>query len=91
MEGSYCGKTCTSSEVTLSLSQTGGNRLKIAGVRACRHVFAGQRHKGMSEPRRGRAPSLPRTAGPGQGLERHGSAAQPARMPPQQRLLTLIT
>lgn len=75
MEDSYCGKTCTSSQVTLSLSQTGGNRLKIAGVRACRHVFAGQRHKGMSEPRRGRAPSLPRTAGPGQGLERHGSAA----------------
>lgn len=91
MEGSYCGKTATSTEVTLSLNQTGGNCLKIAGVRACRHVFAGQRHKGMSEPRRGRAPSLPRTAGPGQAAGRHGSAAQPALIPPQQRLLTLIT
>lgn len=79
MEGSYCGKTCTSSEVTLSLSQTGGNRLKIAGVRACRHVFAGQRHKGMSEPRRGPAPSLPRTAGPGQARALGDTAAPRSR------------
>lgn len=91
MEGSYCEKTGTSTEVTLSLNQTGVNCLKIAGGRACRHVFAGQRHKGMSEPRRGGAPSLPRTAGPGQAAGRHGSAAQLALIPPQQHLLTLIT
>lgn len=78
MEGSYRGKTGTSTEVTLSLRQTGGNRLKIAGVRACRHVFPGQRHKGMSEPRRGRAPSLPRTAGPGQAP---GDTAAPHSRP----------
>lgn len=36
-------------------------------------------------------PFLPRTAGPGQAPGRHGSAAQPARIPPRQRLLPLIT
>lgn len=92
MEGSYCGKTGTSTEVTLSLSQTGGNRLKIAGVRACRHVFPGQRHKGMSEPCRGRAPSLPFPARPGRarpGETRQGRAAGPdgAQQRPERRQL----
>lgn len=79
MEGSYCGITGTSTRGTLSLRQTGGNRLKIAGVRACRHVFPGQRHKGMSEPRR--AGHLPFPSLQGQALGTQGSPAGPAPAP----------
>lgn len=89
MEGSYCGTTGTSTRGTLSLRQTGGNRLKIAGVRACRHVFPGQRHKGMSEPRR--AGHLPFPSLQGQARPWGHRAAQPARFRPQQRPLTPIT
>lgn len=82
MEGSYCGKTGTSTGATLSLSQTGGNRLKIAGVRACRHVFPGQRHKGMSEPRRAGHLRLPsRTAGPGPAPGTHRAAPRTGPAP----------
>lgn len=65
MEGSYCGKTRTYPDVTLSLSSRGENRLKTPGyvpadMRTC--VLQGSSTKEgprPAEPRGGRGPSLP--------------------------------
>lgn len=90
MEGSYCGKTGTSTEVTLSLSQTGEIASKSAGYVPADMCLQGSGTKECPSP--AAAGHLPFPARPGQARPwetRQRRAAGPDPTPAA--LLTLIT
>lgn len=105
VEGSYRGKTCTYSDVTLPSSNRGGNRLGTPRCVPAGSRPAGQRHKGMPAPGRaprgpGTVPSPPRTAEAGRSPRLQqprcasGDTAPPRCQPnshPERQLLTLIS